>query len=94
MRFYNADNESDDVDVKLPMHLSDRTYVSYSKASRVLGVKSIPGSTFSLYDRDDRLVTSGLISGEASIPVSSYPAGTYTLEISGGKQSIRVRVIF
>lgn len=94
MRFYNADNESDDVDVKLPMHLSDRTYVSYSKASRVLGVKSIPGSTFSLYDRDDRLVTSGVISGEASIPVSSYPAGTYTLEISGGKQSIRVRVIF
>ena len=94
-RFYNADNDQDDVDVKLPMHLSERTYVSFLKSSKTVRVKSIPGSKYGVYDSDGKLLKSGAIGAAySSIAVSSYPSGEYELEVLSGEQSISVKLVF
>ena len=94
-RFYNADNDQDDVDVKLPMHLSERTYVSFLKSSKMVRVKSIPGSKYGMYDSDGKLLKSGTIGAAySSIDVSSYPSGEYELEVLSGEQSISVKLVF
>ncbi len=91
--FYNALNNEDTVLGTLPLHLRDYTKIKYTKSTGAIALTTMRGSSYTITNADGTAVRSGKIASDSlSIKLKTYGAGTYTLTITNGDQSISFQI--
>lgn len=91
-QFYNANTVDDGVQVKMPLHIRDYTYLTYNKSKKTVGLCTFVGSTWTLKHADGTKIRSGkATTAEFKMNLSAY-SGSYILEVACGEQSFSVNI--
>ena len=91
--FYNSHNNEDDALGILPLHLRDYTKIMFTKNTGTLSLISIRGSRYTLTNEAGTTIRSAKVaSDKINIKLKTYGAGTYTLTITNGDQTVSFKI--
>ncbi|MCQ2137965.1 MAG: C10 family peptidase [Bacteroidales bacterium] len=92
-RFANADNDGDNVNTKIPMHIKDYTSVKYSKSKKTFTLSTLKGMPYTITGPDNVVIRSSKTTlTDTALNMSSFASGTYTLEVGSGNDKLTIKL--